>query len=95
LTKKVVSDNIVAVLAMDYATVAFPFTRISCWNQRYLLFDEKVKKTFVTSKYAVTFKRNTDLIDLQGSVKVTNRARQWLKLINYILIKKTNGLYRR
>ena len=59
---------------LDYATVEFPFTEFPK-GINVTMFDEQGKKTFVTSKYAVTFK-NTDLIDLQGNVKITNETGQ-------------------
>ena len=62
---------------LDYATVEFPFTEFPK-GVNVTLFDEKGKKTFVAAKYAVTFK-NTDLIDLQGNVKISNEAGQVLE----------------
>lgn len=59
---------------LDYATVKYPFTEFPK-GVRVTLYDEKGTPTFVTAKYAVSFK-DTDLIDLQGSVKITNTAGQ-------------------
>ena len=59
---------------LDYATVEFPFTEFPV-GVNVALYDNKGKRTFVTSKYAISFK-NTDLIDLQGSVKITNETGQ-------------------
>ncbi|MBY0487331.1 MAG: LPS export ABC transporter periplasmic protein LptC [Flavobacteriaceae bacterium] len=59
---------------LDYAGVEFPFTEFPK-GINVTLYDENGKKTFVTAKYAVTFK-NTDLIDLQGNVKITNETGQ-------------------
>ena len=59
---------------LDYATVEFPFTEFPKGIQ-VTLYDESGKKTFVNSKYAVSFK-NTDLIDLRGAVKITNETGQ-------------------
>lgn len=59
---------------LDYATVEFPFTEFPK-GIKVTMYDEKAKKTYITAKYAVTFK-NTDLIDLQGSVKITNETGQ-------------------
>ena len=62
---------------LDYATLKFPFTEFPN-GVNVTLFDEKGKKTFITSNYAVTFK-NTDLIDLQGNVKISNETGQLLE----------------
>jgi LPS export ABC transporter protein LptC len=61
---------------LDYATVAFPFTEFPK-GINVTLFDVKNKKTFVTSNYAVNYK-GTDVIDLQGNVKITNEFGQVL-----------------
>ena len=62
---------------LDYATVQFPFTEFPK-GISLTLFDGKGKKTFVTSKYAVTHK-NTDLIDLQDNVKISNETGETLE----------------
>jgi LPS export ABC transporter protein LptC len=76
---------------LDYATVAFPFTEFPV-GINVTLFDEKGKKTFVTSKYAVTFK-NTDLIDLQGSVKITNETGQLFETDQLYFDQKNEWFY--
>ena len=62
---------------LDYASLKFPFTEFPS-GINVTLFDEKGKKTFVTSNYAITFK-DTDLIDLQGNVKISNETGQLLE----------------
>ena len=62
---------------LDYASLKFPFTEFPN-GVNVTLFDEKGKKTFVTSNYAITFK-DTDLIDLQGNVKISNETGQLLE----------------
>ena len=59
---------------LDYSSILNPFTEFPK-GVKVILYDEKGKKTFVTSKYAVTFK-NTDLIYLQGKVKIYNESGQ-------------------
>ena len=76
---------------LDYATVSFPFTEFPV-GINVTLFDEKGKKTFVTSKYAVTFK-NTDLIDLQGSVKITNETGQLFETDQLYFDQKNEWFY--
>lgn len=62
---------------LDYASLKFPFTEFPN-GINVTLFDEKGKKTFITSNYAITFK-DTDLIDLQGNVKISNETGQLLE----------------
>ena len=76
---------------LDYATVEFPFTEFPK-GVNVTLFDEKSKKTFVAAKYAVTFK-NTDLIDLQGSVKVTNETGQIFETDQLYFDQKNEWFY--
>ena len=54
--------------------------------------DNNGKKTFVTSKYAITFK-NTDLIDLQGNVKITNEAGQLFETEQLYFDQKNEWFY--
>ena len=75
------SGRIKAVLIspkmLDYATVEFPFTEFPVGIDL-TLFDEKGKKTFIKSNYASSYK-GTDLIDLQGKVKITNESGDMLE----------------
>jgi LPS export ABC transporter protein LptC len=68
------SGRIKAVLIspkmLDYATVEFPFTEFPVGIDL-TLYDDKGKKTFVKSNYASSYK-GTDLIDLQGNVRISN-----------------------
>ncbi|WP_297509619.1 LPS export ABC transporter periplasmic protein LptC [Flavobacterium sp.] len=59
---------------LDYATVKYPFTEFPKGLQ-VTLYDAQGKPTFVTAKYGVRFK-DSDMIDLQGSVKITNTSGQ-------------------
>ena len=59
---------------LDYATVKYPYTEFPK-GVRVTLYDNKGVPTFVTAKYAVSFK-DTDLFDLQGSVKISNTVGQ-------------------
>ena len=76
---------------LDYATVEFPFTEFPK-GVKVTLYDEKGKKTFVTSNYAVTFK-NTDLIDLQGKVKIYNETGQMLETEQLYFDQKNEWFY--
>lgn len=76
---------------LDYATVEFPFTEFPK-GVNVTLYDESGKRTFVTSKYAVTFK-NTDLIDLQGNVKITNETGQLFETEQLYFDQKNEWFY--
>ena len=68
------SGRIKAVLIspkmLDYATVEYPYTEFP-QGIDLTLYDAKEKKTFVKSNYASSFK-GTDLIDLQGNIRISN-----------------------
>lgn len=70
------SGRIKAVLVspkmLDYATVAYPFTEFPKGIDL-TLFDANKKKTFIKANYAISHK-NTDLIDLQANVKISNES---------------------
>ena len=76
---------------LDYATVAFPFTEFPK-GINVTLFDVKNKKTFVTSNYAVNYK-GTDVIDLQGNVKITNEFAQILETEQLYFDQKNEWFY--
>ena len=76
---------------LDYASVKFPFTEFPN-GINVTLFDENGRKTFVTSKYAVTFK-DTELIDLQGSVKISNETGQLFETDQLYFDQKSEWFY--
>lgn len=61
----------------DFATVEYPFTEFPKGID-VTFFDKKGKKTFVKSNYAVTYK-GTDIIDLQGKVRISNETGQLME----------------
>lgn len=67
------SGRITAILVsskmLDYTTVDFPFTEFPKGID-VTLFDKKAKKTFIKSNYAISYK-GTNIIDLQGKVKIS------------------------
>lgn len=75
------SGKIKAVLLspkmLDYATVEYPFTEFPK-GVSVTLYDNKAKRTFVKSDYAVSYK-GTDVIDLIGNVKITSEQGQFLE----------------
>lgn len=72
-----ITSILVSPKMLDYATVEFPFTEFPKGID-VTIFDKKGKKTFVRSDYAVTFK-GTDVIDLQGNVRISTETGQLLE----------------
>lgn len=69
-----IKSILVSPKMLDYATVEFPFTEFPKGID-VTIFDVNGKKTFIKADYAVTFK-GTDIIDLQGDVRITNESGQ-------------------
>lgn len=61
----------------DYAAAQYPFTEFPKGID-VTLFDDNGKKNFIQANYAITFK-GTDIIDLQGDVKMTSDGGQFLE----------------
>ncbi len=72
-----IKSILVSPRMLDYSSVSFPFTEFP-EGVHVTMYDNKGKKTFISSKYAVTFK-GTNLIDLQNNVKITNETGQMLE----------------
>lgn len=68
---------LVASQMLDFATVKYPFTEFPK-GVDVTLYDEKGKRTFIKSDYAIQYK-GTDVIDLQGNVKISTEDGQVLK----------------
>ncbi|WP_432672751.1 LPS export ABC transporter periplasmic protein LptC [Flavobacterium sp. SM2513] len=68
---------LIASKMLDYATVKYPFTEFPK-GVDVTLYDEKGKRTYIRSNYAVQFK-GTDIIDLQGKVKISTEDNQVLE----------------
>ncbi|MFA9186703.1 LPS export ABC transporter periplasmic protein LptC [Flavobacterium sp. FBOR7N2.3] len=62
---------------LDYAVVDFPFTEFPKGID-VTLYDKKAKETHVTSNYAISYKQ-TNIIDLQGKVKIVSQDGQMLE----------------
>jgi LPS export ABC transporter protein LptC len=69
-----IKSELISPKMLDYSTVKFPFTEFPK-GISVTIFDQNGKKTFVVAKYAISFK-NTNLIDLRNSVKITNETGQ-------------------
>ncbi len=62
---------------LDYAAVDFPFSEFPK-GINVTLYDKNAKETHVTSNYAITYKQ-TNIIDLQGKVKIVSQDGQMLE----------------
>jgi LPS export ABC transporter protein LptC len=72
-----ITSVLVSPKMLDYATVEYPFTEFPS-GINVTFYDKNGKKTFVRSNYAVTYKL-TDIIDLQGKVKISNETGQMME----------------
>ena len=63
-----IKSILVSPKMLDFSNVDFPFTEFPKGID-VTLYDNKGKRTFITSKYAVSYK-STNIIDLQGKVKI-------------------------
>lgn len=72
-----ISAILVSPKMLDYSSVNFPFTEFPKGID-VTLHDVKGKKTFIKSNYAVSYKV-TNIIDLQGNVKITSQDGQILE----------------
>jgi len=86
-----IKSILVSPKMLDYATVEFPFTEFPK-GINVTIYDAKDKKTFVRADYAITFK-GTDLIDLQGNVRITNETGQIMETEQLYFDQKNEWFY--
>lgn len=67
-----ITANLISPKMLDYATVKYPFTEFPK-GIHLTLYDKDGKETYVDAKYAIRY-INTNLIDLQNNVKISNQA---------------------
>ena len=72
-----ITANLISPKMLDYATVEFPFTEFPK-GMHLTLFDKDGKQTYIDANYAVRYKI-TDMIDLQGNVKISNQNGEQLE----------------
>lgn len=82
---------LIASKMLDYATVKYPFTDFPN-GINVTLYDQNGKRTFIRSDYAVQFK-GTDLIDLQGNVKINTEDNQVLETQQLYFDQKNSWFY--
>jgi LPS export ABC transporter protein LptC len=82
---------LIASKMLDYATVKYPFTDFP-QGVNVTLFDNKARKTFIRSDYAIQFK-GTEIIDLQGNVKISTEDNQVLETAQLYFDQKNNWFF--
>jgi LPS export ABC transporter protein LptC len=89
------SGKIKAILVspkmLDYGSVQYPFTEFPK-GIFVTLYDNKAKKTFVKSDYAVKF-NGTDIIDLKGNVLISSEDGQFLETQQLYYDQKNEWFY--
>ncbi len=65
-----ITANLISPKMLDYATAEFPYTEFPK-GMHLTLFDKNGKQTYIDANYAVSHKI-TNIIDLQGKVKISN-----------------------
>jgi LPS export ABC transporter protein LptC len=75
----------------DYANVDFAFTEFPK-GVDVTIFDNNGKKTFIKSNYAISYKP-TNIIDLQGKVKITSESGQMLETEQLYFDQKNEWFY--
>lgn len=86
-----ITSQLLSPKMLDYATVSYPFTEFPK-GIRVTMFDKNGKRTYITSNYAVTYKK-TDVIDLQGNVKIWNEYNQMLQTPQLYYDQKREWFY--
>jgi LPS export ABC transporter protein LptC len=72
-----IKSILVSPKMLDFSNVEFPFTEFPKGID-VTLYDNKAKRTFITANYAVSYKL-TNIIDLQGKVKIKSENGQMLE----------------
>ncbi len=89
------SGKIKAILTspkmLEYGAVQYPFTEFPK-GILVTLYDNKAKRTFVKSDYAIKF-NGTDIIDLKGNVVITAESGQFLETQQLYYDQKNDWFY--
>jgi LPS export ABC transporter protein LptC len=86
-----IKSILVSPKMFDYSNVDFAFTEFPK-GVDVTIYDDKGKKTFIRSNYAVSYKL-TNIIDLQGKVKITSEAGQILETEQLFFDQKNQWFY--
>ncbi|MGL2962282.1 LPS export ABC transporter periplasmic protein LptC [Flavobacterium sp. RSB2_4_14] len=72
-----ITANLISPKMLDYATVEFPYTEFPR-GIHLTLYDKNGKETYIDAAYAISHKA-TNIIDLQGNVKISNQNGEQLE----------------
>ena len=86
-----IKSILVSPKMLDYSNVDFAFTEFPK-GVDVTIYDEKGKRTFIKSNYAVSYKE-TSIIDLQGKVKITSEGGQILETEQLYFDQKNQWFY--
>lgn len=86
-----IKSILVSSKMLDYANVDFVFTEFPK-GVDVTIYDNKGKRTFIRSNYAVSYKE-TNIIDLQGKVKITSEGGQILETEQLYFDQKNQWFY--
>lgn len=82
---------LVSPLMLDFSNLEYGFNEFPK-GVHVTLFDEKGKKSYVESDYAITYAK-TDIIDLQGNVKITSSDGKLLETQQLFYDQKNEWFY--
>jgi LPS export ABC transporter protein LptC len=86
-----VKSILISPKMFDYANVDFAFTEFPK-GVDVTIYDDKGKRTFIKANYAVSYKQ-TNIIDLQGKVKITSETGQMLETEQLYFDQKNQWFY--
>ena len=86
-----VKSILISPKMLDYANVTFAFTEFPK-GVDVTIYDNKGKRTFIRSNYAISYKQ-TNIIDLQGKVKITSEDGQVLETEQLFFDQKNQWFY--
>ncbi len=86
-----ITSILISPKMLEYGTVEYPFTEFPKGIDA-TFFDNKGHKTYVKADYAVRYKQ-TDIIDLQGNVRISNDAGQLMETPQLYYDQKNEWFY--
>ncbi|MGQ7945558.1 LPS export ABC transporter periplasmic protein LptC [Flavobacterium sp. WC2509] len=86
-----IKSILVSPKMFDYSNVDFAFTEFPK-GVDVTIYDDKGKRTFIRSNYAISYKQ-TNIIDLQGKVKITSESGQILETEQLYFDQKNQWFY--
>jgi LPS export ABC transporter protein LptC len=86
-----IKSILVSPKMLDYANVEFAFTEFPK-GVDVTIYDNNGKRTFIRSDYAISYQQ-TNIIDLQGKVKITSESGQMLETEQLYFDQKNQWFY--